>query len=560
MSVLGTLTEGGQTWAHRIRMLRQVFKLAALFSFVISLLAFIILMFKVHPLLYQSAWYYTKANTIGLAYDTISIDPDFWEKVTQERHFTSDLQVSPEKVSAYLEPYANHFMETLLESISRTQPYSYFSFIGLLCFFFIRGFLRKRTKHIAGRKKSPAWLIALRLKLSRKASFMKLGSLPLVKGTETQHMMVTGGTGSGKTNCFHHILPQIRMQKQRAVIVDTTGVFVDAYYRKDRDILLNPFDHRGLPWHPWIECEEKFDFDALAESFIPQTSSQHENYWRIAARTLFSSVLQKLEDTNKTSELSRWLLFEPLPKLCDFVQGTKAGAHLDMSSEKTAGSIRSVATTFLECLEHIPDTCDPFSIRDWIRDENSDSWLFLQCKPSQRATLSPLLACWFSIAARNLLQLSPDFKRRIWFIIDELPSLHRLKELENFISEGRKYGGCGLFAFQSPAQLESIYGHATAKTIIGNCMTKIVFAEQDPEVASMISKSFGEREVKEYQEGLSYGAHEARDGVNLSLQTRMLPAVSATEIQSLDRNQAYIKLPGSLPITKIKLPITKVLQ
>ena len=88
-------------------------------------------------------------------------------------------------------------------------------------------------------------------------------------------------------------------------------------------------------------------------------------------------------------------------------------------------------------------------------------------------------------------------------------------------------------------------------------MTKVVFAEQDPKISGLISKSFGERDVKEYQKGLSYGAHEIRDEVNLSLQTRNLPLVSPTDIQSLFKNQAFIKLPGNIPIVKLKLSVVK---
>lgn len=88
-------------------------------------------------------------------------------------------------------------------------------------------------------------------------------------------------------------------------------------------------------------------------------------------------------------------------------------------------------------------------------------------------------------------------------------------------------------------------------------MTKIVFSEQDPEIAALISKAFGERETQEYQEGLSYGAHETRDAVSLSLQTKRTPLISATAIQTLAKNEAYVKLPGNIASTKIKLPIVK---
>ena len=97
-----------------------------------------------------------------------------------------------------------------------------------------------------------------------------------------------------------------------------------------------------------------------------------------------------------------------------------------------------------------------------------------------------------------------------------------------------------------------------ASTILGNSSTKIVFSEKDPQIASQISKSFGEREVMEYSEGLSYGAHEVRDGVSLSSSKKMVPVISPSKIQSLKSNRAYLLLPGNLPIAKIKLSIAKI--
>ena len=394
-----------------------------------------------------------------------------------------------------------------------------------------------------------------RLILTRKASDLKIGSIPLIKGTETQHILVTGGTGSGKTNCFHHVLPQIRQKRQKAVIIDTTGAYINRYYTPSRDVLLNPMDPKGSPWHPWIECENRFDYDGLAESIIPQTYNDHENYWRTAARSLLSAVLQKLHNSQRTSELAHWLLFEPLDKLAEFVQDTKAAAHIDVNSEKTAASIRSVAAAFLGCLEYLPDTSTPFSIKKWVQNSPQESWLFLYANPSQRAAFNPLLSCWFSIAIRSLIQMTPDLHRRLWFVVDELPTLQKLKDLDSLVTESRKYGGCGLLALQSPAQLEEIYGRASAQTIMGNCATRLIFAEHDPEIAERISRSLGETEIKEYQEGISYGAHQVRDGVSLSLQSKKIPTVSPTEIQSLENNYAYIRLPGNVPISKIYLKL-----
>lgn len=508
-------------------------------------------MLSTPAVVYQGTWYFWKAQVTEGLVNKINVAPSFWEKAAHERSSSSSHSVSPKRVLNLSTPYASSMYTTLIQNIARASKISLFSLVGLMSFFLVRGRSSKGKKHLSGKKIISARTLARKLKFKRKASKVKIGSLPYVKGTETQHTLITGGTGSGKTNCLFHILSSVEKQNQRKIIIDTNGSFVNRYYRKDRDVLLSLSHSDSVDWNPWSECQNRFDYEALSESLIPSSYSDHENYWRQAAQSLFSSLLQKTGDTQKTSEIVRWMLFEPLSDLCQFVQGTKAAAHMDLSAEKTAGSIRSVASSFVDCLDLLQDSNNPFSITNWVKEGKEDSNLFIHCDPSQRAAAIPLISTWTSLAIRGILNLTPDLDRRIWLILDELPSLNKIKDLETFLSEGRKYGGCGILSLQSPAQLEAIYGRESTRTIIGNCATKIVFSEQDPEVASRISRAFGEKEVQQTQEGISYGAHQVRDGVSLSKQTRMVPVVSSTDIQSLKKNRAFVKLPGNYPITII---------
>lgn len=557
MKPIHTITEGGQLALHSMRMLKQVFKISIFVSSVSWLALFFYSMSRIPTYLYQNLWYYLVAvysKTIHLK--SMMINRDFWWKVSGNSLRDSE-NVLPDNVLQFVTPHLENLIEIGKANVKISTLVSIVVFSLTTLFFFLRGKISSKKQHVAGNTLSSAWKVAFQLRFFRQASKISIGSVPLVKGTETQHILITGGTGSGKTNCFYHLLPQIRKCKHRAIIIDTTGAYVERYYRPNQDLILNPFDSRGLPWHPWVECQDIFDYEALAESFIPLTYLESEKYWNTAARSLLSSLLIKLQGDQKISELNQWMLYNSLSKLTAFVSGTKAASHIDMNSEKTASSIRSVAASHLGSLEFLKDTTNPFSIRKWIESEKNDSWLFLAAKPSQRSALNPLLSCWFSVAMRSMLHLNPDLKRRIWFIIDELPSLHRLKDLELFLSESRKYGGCALLAIQSPAQLEAIYGSEITRIILGNCSTKITFSEQDPEIAARISKAFGEREVREYQKGLSYGANDVRDGVNLTLQTRQQPLIPATSIQFLEKNESFVRLPGNHPIVKIKLKIMK---
>lgn len=558
MEILKTITEGGQIWAHRVRMAKQVLKIA---SSVSCILAFTFLgcrLVQIPSLNYQASLHYIHAKFLSSPQDILSINGKFWGQLTRQSTSQDTLKLGAETVAKACERHALFTRMQLSYILNQTATFSSYVFGTSILFFLIRGWRARRKQHIEGKQIVSNRRLSLKLILSRQASPIKLGSIPLVRGTETHHILVSGATGTGKTNTYHALLPQIRKLRQRALIVDITGEFVEKYYRHGKDVLLNPFDSRNVPWHPWCECSDDADFKSLAQSFIPSSYRDEDNFWRDGAQEIFYAALKETTFRSKTSALSKLLLHDSLASLSTYLKGTTAASYLDLSSEKTAGSFRAVAATFLKSLEFVPDTQNPFSIRQWVTDEKPDSWLFLCCTPKHRASITSLLSAWLSVGISSLLQLKPDHARRLWFVIDELPKLNRLKYLESFLTESRKFGGCGLLAIQSPAQLETIYGREITSTLLGNCATRIAFAEYDALIAERISRSFGNKEVRESQEALSYGAHEMRDGVNLSYQTKTSSVISPTLLQSLGTLEAYVKLPGNLPVSKIKLKYQKL--
>jgi type IV conjugative transfer system coupling protein TraD len=553
MGFFKTIAEGGQIWAHRVRMLRQVIRIAVFASLTIGIVFFADRMAQIPTVYYQAAWYYGKAQLLGSVDDEILVSSKFWSKIEKYNHSGKTIGIRSGKLEQICKRKLIFLWRKTKSNLTDAGSLIFKIFGLSILFFLAKGLIARRKRHVTGQKRVPPWQIALRLKLGRNASPFKLDTMPLVKGSETRHILISGATGSGKTNCFHTLLPQIRRKRQRGIIVDTSGEFVSKYFREGKDFLLNPFDKRGVQWHPWCECHDSFAYKTLAQSFIPSSHNEDENFWRKSAQEVFSSILEMKAVERKISEVVKLLLYLPLPQLYKALQNTKAASFLDTTSERTSGSIRAVAASFLECLELFEDTETPFSIRDWVQKGTDDSWLFLSSTIGQRASMTPLISAWFSTAMRSLLQMEPNMDRRLWLIADELPSLNRLRDLETCLSESRKFGGCAMLALQSPAQLEMVYGRELTRIIIGNCATRIAFAEQDPEIAARISKTFGEKEMQEFQESISYGAHEMRDGVNLSSHSKVSPVVSATEIQSLDTHQAFVKIPGNFPITKIKL-------
>ncbi|MBX9697194.1 MAG: type IV conjugative transfer system coupling protein TraD, partial [Alphaproteobacteria bacterium] len=428
--------------------------------------------------------------------------------------------------------------------------------ILLLLFWMMRGLLMRQYHHRRGSSFISPNMLRRRLWWSRKASDLKLDTAPLSKGKETAHMLITGTTGSGKTNAFHTLLPQIRKRGDRAIVVDLTGDLVSKYYREGYDLLLNPLDARSLHWDLWKDCTSLSHYDALSESIIPGKGTSHDPFWDEASRTLFRIAVQKLQEQNLRDPhaLYTFLTSSDMKTFQNFFEGTEASSYTNKDGEKTTLSVRANLATHLSSFKYLNKSENGFSLREWIKNpHHKDQWLFLSALPDQRKTLRPLISAWLDLSINALMSASSDPKRRLWFVMDELPALQRLPSLKTGLAELRKYGGCILAGLQSIPQLEEIYGKAASQNMLNLFNTFLFFRNNDPTTSQWISKVLGEREQQEIQENLSYGAHAMRDGVSLNPTSKTTPLVLPTEIGSLQDLEAYLKLPGSWPITKLKM-------
>ena len=152
-----------------------------------------------------------------------------------------------------------------------------------------------------------------------------------------------------------------------------------------------------------------------------------------------------------------------------------------------------------------------------------------------------------------LLSLGRDDKRRVWIVLDELPTLHQVPSLQPGLAESRQFGGCFVLGVQVISALRDLYGRNGAETVSGLCGTRVVLAAPDQETARWSAESLGRGEVTEYAEGLSYGASAMRDGVSLTQRREMRPLALPSEIMRLENLNGYLKFPGPWPVARIRL-------
>jgi type IV secretory pathway TraG/TraD family ATPase VirD4 len=139
-----------------------------------------------------------------------------------------------------------------------------------------------------------------------------------------------------------------------------------------------------------------------------------------------------------------------------------------------------------------------WTAREWVK--NRQGWIFLTSTPETREALRPLDSLWLDLLILRLLhQANEPNLKRVWMVLDEISTLHRLPQLETALTQNRKANASILLGLQGKAQLETIYGHM-AETMLSMPWTALFFKTTEPEAAEWVSHYLGMQEVERWRE------------------------------------------------------------
>lgn len=501
--MLNDFIGGGQVFLHKLRMFCQVLDRSFVTALLVSLTIVCIISYKpAKTLEIKAAMTYQKALLLeGFDEAMRGIRKVVNPKVKYYVH-KIDAYTSKGIYAQDIETYK--ILNNRLFIVAHQQVVAFLKarllvslgiLLGIFCLIYIVwskfGKDVKAEKHISGAIIKNAQEVAKYLKATDKASKLKIGNMPLVKNSETKHIIITGSTGSGKTNLMHNLLPQIVGFKHPALIVDQTGEMIARYYKPERgDIIFNPLDARSHAWDFWLDnrssnissCAinprlEKFAKVLFKYGKKPYSGS--DPFWDNSSEVIFCACVEYLRKQGNQSftSLQNMLSNMTLSQLAKALVGTKASRYLNDSNHTTASSILSVMATNTKPLALLQEADKKFSLQEYFRnaEAGSEGWLFLSNPPNLREVTMPLNACLFELAISYLVELGINQQRRMYFIIDELASLGRLTGFTTLMSESRKYGGCVIAATQSINQLFDNFGQYGGNSIFGQFATKFFF-------------------------------------------------------------------------------------
>ena len=565
MRILGGSTlRGGQTVFHGIHMWSQLMR-AALLLAVLGTLG--TSAWRVWDCTTGYEWYAAAIVTFAEAKLGLGYEPDTRQRVCRPDGSEAVLTL-PEIAGS---PQALAMRETVKEELfagaAQGAKLSAGAVALLLASFWLRGRQLGRNRRIRGAERATVGELRRRIRSlpqrlidwrrPERAPY-RIAGVPYPERAETRHTIVSGTTGAGKTVLISDLVSQVRERGERCVVYDKMGSYTRAFFDPARDVLLNPLDARSPRWSPFYEARGPGDFDTMAAALIPQQKDTVDPFWVTAARQLFANGAGVLRERGVTENrvLVEHLLKTDLSRLAEAMEGTVAQSIVDPENPKTALSVRAMLTANIGALEYLPDSGEPFSIRDWISKDETHArkgCLFLTSRGDQHASLRGLISTWLEIAVNAMLSLEQDDERRIWVVLDELPTLNQVPSLQPGLAESRQFGGCFVLGIQVISALRDLYGRNGAETISGLCGTRVVLAAPDRDTAEWSAESLGRAEVEEMTEGFSYGASTIRDGVSLMPKRELRPLTLGSEIMRLENLHGWLRFPGPLPVARIRL-------
>ncbi|MGK3194553.1 type IV conjugative transfer system coupling protein TraD [Enterobacter soli] len=568
MSFAGkNLTQGGQMTAYRWRMFIQVNNWIGFWIFILfAVLTAAIFLLRVpqETLDNGSLWWFASLNSSFIdlmpATGTPKVyDVHYWYAPTATA-MVLKMTLPQIFTDPYMQAMGAQCLTELQWAAGGSGLFSMVVFLAVTWFIADIGRKESEDQYISGMQLTdkPAEVNRL-LRKNGELSDLRVGDLHMVRMAEVLNFLMHGTIGVGKSTLIRWLLDHIRKRGDRAIIYDSGCTFTETHYNPDTDFILNSHDERCANWQMWGECIDAVDYDNLAASLIP-VEGESDPFWVSSSRTIFAdlAIRMSVDPDRSIEKFLKTLLSLSMKSLRGYLANTPSANLVEEKIEKTAISIRSVVTNYAKALRYLQGLDDgtkpPFTIREWMTQERYDnSWLFISTQARHRKSVRPLISLWVSLATLMLQSMGENSDRRVWFIIDETPSLQRIPELAETLAEARKFGGCFVLGMQNMAQLVHVYGRELAKSIFDLMNTRMYGRSPSAEMAKVVEEELGNQRKREIREQNSYGLDQVRDGVSLGKDKVNNPVVDYEQIMRLPNLSFYVRLPGEYPVVRLKL-------
>lgn len=379
----------------------------------------------------------------------------------------------------------------------------------------------------------------------------------------SRHLLLTGATGTGKTNAILHIIAQLKrgMGPQDVMLVFDAKMDYEQFHASGDCVISNRTGAQSVKWNiftdivsdGWDEASVFAGADEIAEVIFSQAiSTSSQPFFPSCARDVFSAVLKAmcLLGAQDSSFRSRYLNNRALGEYLTMLDAQRLAAFINQfpslcgvlkyvgsgQSDQALGIFAELQAVtgrlFVRCFGEDGRFC----IRRMQRKREGRT-LFIQYDPAYGQALLPM----YRIAVDLFLKeaLSPGGNGgKAYIICDELKMLPHLAHLEDALNFGRSLGICVIAGIQSMEQLYEVYGEYGGKNIASAFQNTLCFRTNNRASRAYIQDIHGENLTT-----VRYMDRANR----LAEYTRCGHTVEDWDILSLRTGEAIVGLSGEKP-------------
>lgn len=352
---------------------------------------------------------------------------------------------------------------------------------------------------------------------SKQTTGLCWGNHWLPESAATQHFLVVGTTGSGKSIVqrllMKDVLTSIRPESDKRVLIfdakNDASDFLKHIGTTCPIYGLNPFAPQveavtAVAWDIAADITSPARALNLAACLIPAEKGGNNQYFTDSARQVLTAIVESLiRHSPETWSFSQFIhVTLSLERVKETLNRDELGRETlanffgdDRTGYQVFTTIVSRMSYYRPVAELWRQRAEKLSLRDWL---STDTVLLLGTNATVETALSAINEVMFRVLVEEVDMQTDSATRRTWFWIDEARlsgPLLRNKMLPYLAVKGRSRGACLVLAFQDIDGFREAAGTRIANEIIAQCSHKALLRMESDESARWASRVIGQYET-----------------------------------------------------------------
>ena len=358
-------------------------------------------------------------------------------------------------------------------------------------------------------------------------------NIPISSSIWSEHILLTGGIGCGKTNAMFQIVNQIisNMTNDDVIIIfDSKGDFLKEFKSKCRvpPLIISNDSQCNTFWN--MINETLVDGDAyvddnimeLATSLFSESIEKDTSnpFFPLAARNVFYAILLAMYKINeavhkrskkyinnssiyaatkmKTDDIVDLILDDRCKRYTEqMIEYLGRMESVDpfgeeppqfQQNDQGASVLATLRNVAINIFKGNFAKQGEFSIREFVRNKGGKV-LFIEYDVNQGRVLGPIYKTLVDLAIKETL--GRHSSGSTYFIMDEFRLIPKLDFMDSGVNMGRSMGAKFMVAMQNVQQIEAVYGESDARSILSGFETNINFRTTDQKTREMIKERSG---------------------------------------------------------------------